>query len=106
MMKQLNFELTDRLATEINVLVNNGWFLSEKEFIHLALVELLLKCKLLTNQSLLPITKIARPLVQQKEGEILTQLLTECQVETGIGNLAHQHDHYLHGTPLKSEYGV
>ncbi len=27
------------------------------------------------------------------------QLLNECQVNTGIGDLARQQDHYLHGTP-------
>lgn len=29
------------------------------------------------------------------------QLLKECQVNTGISDLAYQHDHYLHGTPKR-----
>jgi hypothetical protein len=31
----------------------------------------------------------------------LTQLIQESQVSSGIGDLAHQHDHYLHGTPKR-----
>lgn len=31
------------------------------------------------------------------------QLLKECQVNTGIRDLAHQHDHYLHGTPKRED---
>jgi hypothetical protein len=27
----------------------------------------------------------------------LTQLVKDCEVETGIPDLAHQHDHYLYG---------
>jgi hypothetical protein len=30
-------------------------------------------------------------------------LLKECQVHTGISDLAHQHDHYLHGTPKRED---
>ena len=29
----------------------------------------------------------------------LSQILDECQMETGITDLAEQHDHYIHGTP-------
>ncbi|MBI3942206.1 MAG: hypothetical protein HY326_04270 [Chloroflexi bacterium] len=29
----------------------------------------------------------------------LMQLIDDCTVETGISDLAHQHDHYLHGKP-------
>lgn len=35
--------------------------------------------------------------------EALENLLEECQVETGISDLAQQHDHYLHGTPKREE---
>jgi hypothetical protein len=28
-------------------------------------------------------------------------LIDRCRVATGIGDLAHQHDHYLYGTPKK-----
>lgn len=31
------------------------------------------------------------------------QLIQDCQVHTGIGDLAHQHDHYLHGTPKRED---
>ena len=31
------------------------------------------------------------------------QLLKESQVNTGIRDLAHQHDHYLHGTPKRED---
>jgi hypothetical protein len=31
------------------------------------------------------------------------QLLEDCQMSTGIGDLAHQHDHYLHGTPKQGD---
>lgn len=29
------------------------------------------------------------------------QLIDRCTVDTGIEDLAHQHDHYLHGTPKR-----
>jgi hypothetical protein len=32
----------------------------------------------------------------------LRQLLQECSVETGIEDLAHQHDHYLYGKPKQN----
>ncbi len=31
--------------------------------------------------------------------EALEQLIEDCAIETGIPDLAHQHDHYIHGTP-------
>jgi len=33
------------------------------------------------------------------EWQGLTQLLEDCAVETGISDLAQQHDHYLYGKP-------
>lgn len=49
-------------------------------------------------------------LQEEKESLILdsawddfAQLLKECQVNTGISDLAHQHDHYLYGTPKREE---
>jgi len=33
--------------------------------------------------------------------DALSQLVEECAVETGITDLAHQHDHYLHNKPKK-----
>lgn len=31
--------------------------------------------------------------------QALDQLIDEYAMETGIHDLAHQHDHYIHGTP-------
>ena len=36
------------------------------------------------------------------EWDALTRLVESCAIETGITDLAHQHDHYLHGKPKKS----
>jgi hypothetical protein len=33
--------------------------------------------------------------------ESLTQLIEECQMDTGIEDLAHEHDHYIHGKPKR-----
>lgn len=33
----------------------------------------------------------------------LAQLVKNCQVHTGVGDLAHQHDHYLYGTPKRED---
>jgi hypothetical protein len=33
--------------------------------------------------------------------EALQQLVRVCEVDTGISDLAHQHDHYLYGTPKR-----
>lgn len=33
--------------------------------------------------------------------DVLVQLVEKCGVETGITDLAHQHDHYLYGKPKK-----
>jgi hypothetical protein len=33
--------------------------------------------------------------------DALMHLIEETKIETGIGDLAHQHDHYLYGTPKK-----
>ena len=36
--------------------------------------------------------------------DALTKLIEECQMDTGISDLAHRHDHYLYGTPKREEY--
>lgn len=33
----------------------------------------------------------------------LIQLIKDCTMDTGIEDLAHQHDHYLYGTSKKDE---
>jgi hypothetical protein len=32
------------------------------------------------------------------------QLIEKCTIDTGIVDLAHQHDHYIHGTPKRESY--
>ncbi len=47
----------------------------------------------------------ADPPADSPEGETnydaLSRLIEECRVDTGLTDLAHQHDHYLHGTPKR-----
>lgn len=33
--------------------------------------------------------------------DALVQLVEDCAVETGVADLAHQHDHYLYGKPKR-----
>ena len=42
-------------------------------------------------------------LVQETDYDALTRLLEENQMHTGVTDLAHQHDHYLYGTPKRPE---
>lgn len=35
--------------------------------------------------------------------DTLGKLIDACQVDTGIADFAHQHDHYLRGTPKKEQ---
>ncbi|MGA9347462.1 MAG: hypothetical protein WBW48_01495 [Anaerolineae bacterium] len=39
--------------------------------------------------------------VDESAWDALAQLVEECAVETGITDLAHQHDHYLYNKPKK-----
>ena len=39
--------------------------------------------------------------VGESAWDALEQLVEECAVETGITDLAHQHDHYLHNRPKR-----
>jgi hypothetical protein len=32
------------------------------------------------------------------------RIIDECAVDTGIGDLAYQHDHYIHGTPKRDPH--
>ena len=41
------------------------------------------------------------PKVEDASWDAFTQLLTECAIDTGIADLAQQHDHYLYGVPKK-----
>lgn len=43
--------------------------------------------------------ELAEPETAEREAawDVLTQLVENCAVETGIHDLAHQHDHYLYG---------
>lgn len=41
-------------------------------------------------------------LTEKTDGvQSLEDLLTKCEVDTGISDLAEQHDHYLYGKPKK-----
>lgn len=40
---------------------------------------------------------------EEGDWDKLYQLIENCTINTGIGDLAHQHDHYLYGTPKKDE---
>ena len=40
-----------------------------------------------------------QPATHGEAWDVLQQLVETCMVETGIGDLAHQHDHYLYGKP-------
>jgi predicted DNA-binding antitoxin AbrB/MazE fold protein len=46
---------------------------------------------------------VAKPelLVDEAAWDALERLIAECAVETGITDLAHQHDHYLYNKPKK-----
>lgn len=35
--------------------------------------------------------------------DAMMKLIEDCQTHTGIGDLAHQHDHYLYGTPKRDD---
>lgn len=41
--------------------------------------------------------------MDEEQWDEFERILEECQVETGITDLAHQHDHYLYGTAKKSQ---
>lgn len=45
----------------------------------------------------------AEPTVQEDGWEDLLKLVQACQTATGIGDLAHEHDHYIHGTPKRND---
>jgi len=40
---------------------------------------------------------------QDNEWDVLLKLIEECSMNTGVGDLAHQHDHYLYGTTKREE---
>lgn len=43
------------------------------------------------------------PAIADSAWSSFAQILKDCQVNTGILDLAHQHDHYLHGTPKRED---
>ncbi len=51
--------------------------------------------------------RLNHPLLSDEEREAewkaFEELIDRCAVDTGIPDLAHQHDHYLHGTPKKED---
>lgn len=44
------------------------------------------------------------PRIRETNYDALTKLIDDCQMDTGISDLAHQHDHYIHGTPKREPY--
>ncbi len=40
---------------------------------------------------------------EENDWDSLIQLVEECAMDMGIEDLAHQHNHYLYGTPKKDE---
>ena len=46
-------------------------------------------------------TATSLPLEEDSAWEALVQLVDDCAVETGVADLAHQHDHYLYGKPKR-----
>ncbi|MDX2041797.1 MAG: hypothetical protein SF097_11125 [Acidobacteriota bacterium] len=64
-------------------------------------------------QETLPITEKVIPvngdLLDDSTDELgydpLMKLIAEFAMDTGIGDLAHEHDHYLYGTPKRGDYG-
>jgi len=42
------------------------------------------------------------PPAADRTSDTLGQLLEACQMDAGIEDLAHQHDHYLYGKPKKA----
>lgn len=41
------------------------------------------------------------PGMADRSWDALTQLLEECAIDTGVPDLARQHDHYLYGIPKR-----
>lgn len=39
--------------------------------------------------------------MEDQSWDALTQLLTQCAIDTGVPDLAQQHDHYLYGIPKR-----
>jgi predicted DNA-binding antitoxin AbrB/MazE fold protein len=39
--------------------------------------------------------------MEDRSWDALSQLLTECAIDTGVPDLASQHDHYLYGIPKR-----
>ena len=39
--------------------------------------------------------------MEAQSWDALTQLLDECAIDTGVPDLANQHDHYLYGIPKR-----
>lgn len=43
------------------------------------------------------------PPIDDSAWDDFDQLIKDCQLHSGIGDLAHQHDHYLYGTPKRKD---
>lgn len=43
------------------------------------------------------------PMMSEASWDTLMQLIDQYAMETGIPDLAHEHDHYIHGTPKRTD---
>ena len=48
-----------------------------------------------------PINKLPKEVLSDSFWQELEDITNSCQISTGIRDLAHQHDHYIHGTPKR-----
>jgi hypothetical protein len=51
--------------------------------------------------TLLEEDKDTSPAAGKDDWDTLMKLIEDCRMDTGIPDLAHQHDHYLYGKPKK-----
>jgi len=49
-MKVIQIELPDKIATELETMVKDGWFINETEVIHLALIEFIRRHRLVLSE--------------------------------------------------------
>ncbi len=58
----------------------------------------------LSEEDLEEIYQLLKSRSQRRKNEDIDEwdsIIQDCQIDTGIKDLAYQHDHYLHGTPKR-----
>lgn len=56
----------------------------------------------LSEDALAELYQLAKSRSRREKQEAIDEwdlIIQECQIDTGISDLAYQHDHYIHGTP-------